>query len=390
MRATIYTYPWDLTDEGIDSALDTIVHTAGLNSVSLAQSYHISTYFLPHNPRRPLYWGEEGALYFQPSAAFYDQSPIAPLISNLVDRPDYMRRIADKIRAHDLDLTSWLVFNYNHHLPQRYPDAAKRDPFGHLNFAQLCPASPLVRAYARALCRDIVAQFQPDEFHLESLGYLHFSYGFRNPKVGVKITPFCELLMGLCYCRHCLQRASTFGLDGEGFRVAVAEYLARELASEPTPEDMQPPTTECLAAAFSGRLQAFLDARVETATSLVEEAIAIANQAGARASFFGGRDRAVNGLDSDRVLRNVYMVNAGVGGTPDALAASVRALCGEFPAATGLSAIVNPGGFADRAALGAHLTALHQAGVHGYAFYNYGLIRRARLEWIGTCRHLWA
>ena len=79
MRATIYTYPWDLTDEGIDSALDTIAHTAGLNSVSLAQSYHISTYFLPHNPRRPLYWGEEGALYFQPSATFYDESPIAPL-----------------------------------------------------------------------------------------------------------------------------------------------------------------------------------------------------------------------------------------------------------------------------------------------------------------------
>ena len=75
MRATIYTYPWDLTDEGIDSALDTIAHTAGLNSVSLAQSYHVSTYFLPHNPRRPLYWGEEGALYFQPSAAFLRREP---------------------------------------------------------------------------------------------------------------------------------------------------------------------------------------------------------------------------------------------------------------------------------------------------------------------------
>ncbi len=379
MRATIYTYPWDLTDEGIDSALETIAHTAGLNSVSLAQSYHVSTYFLPHNPRRPLYWGEEGALYFQPSATFYDESPIAPLISNIVDGPDYMRRIADKIRARGLDLTSWLVFNYNHYLPQRYPDAAKHDPFGHINFAQLCPASPLVRGYARALCRDIAAQFQPDEFHLESLGYLHFSYGFRNPKVGVQITPFCELLMGLCYCRHCLQRAG----EGECFRAEVAAFLASELAAEPAPEDMQPPSAECLAAAFSGRLQTFLAARVETATSLVEEAIAIANQAGARASFFGGRDQTVNGLDSDRVLRNVYMVNAGMGGE------RVRALRGELPAGTGLSAIVNPGEFADRDALGAHLIALRQAGVDGYAFYNYGLIRRAHLEWIGAHRHLW-
>ncbi|SVD10839.1 uncharacterized protein METZ01_LOCUS363693, partial [marine metagenome] len=50
-RATIYTYPWDLSDEGIDRALETIADTAGLNSVSLAQSYHISTYLLPRNPR---------------------------------------------------------------------------------------------------------------------------------------------------------------------------------------------------------------------------------------------------------------------------------------------------------------------------------------------------
>ena len=76
------------------------------------------------------------------------------------------------------------------------------------------PPSPRLRS--RTLPR-YAAQFQPDEFHLESLGYLHFSYGFRNPKVGVKITPFCELLMGLCYCRHCLQRAGALGLDGEHF-----------------------------------------------------------------------------------------------------------------------------------------------------------------------------
>ena len=31
MRATIYTYPWDLTDEGIDSAIETIAHTTGLD-----------------------------------------------------------------------------------------------------------------------------------------------------------------------------------------------------------------------------------------------------------------------------------------------------------------------------------------------------------------------
>ena len=33
-RATIYTYPWELSDEGVDNALNTIANTAGLNSVT--------------------------------------------------------------------------------------------------------------------------------------------------------------------------------------------------------------------------------------------------------------------------------------------------------------------------------------------------------------------
>ena len=52
MKASICTYPWDLVDEGVDNALDNIQHIAGLNDVVLALSYHISTYFLPHNPKK--------------------------------------------------------------------------------------------------------------------------------------------------------------------------------------------------------------------------------------------------------------------------------------------------------------------------------------------------
>ncbi|MCH2662640.1 hypothetical protein MK163_19530, partial [bacterium] len=252
-RATIYTYPWDLADEGIDQALDRIADTAGLNSVSLAQSYHVSTYFLPRNPVRPLYWGEEGAIYFQPSQSFYRESPIEPLVSETVAGSGYMRDMVARIKARGLDFTSWLVFNYNHHLPTRYPDAAKKDPFGHVNLAQLCPASPLTRGYALALCRDILDQFQPDEVNLESLAYLHFNYGFRNPKVAAKITPLCQLLMGLCWCPHCLDYGRAEGIDDvEAFRAEIAAFLRTELAREPNEDDIYPPGCEALAGIFSG------------------------------------------------------------------------------------------------------------------------------------------
>ena len=390
-RATIYTYPWDLSDEGIDPAIEIIADTAGLNSISLAQSYHVSTYLLPHNPRRPLYWGEEGALYFQPSANFYSESPLKPLISDVVTGPDYMPEIVDKIKAREIDFTSWLVFNYNHHLPKRYPDAAKQDPFGQTNLAQLCPASPLTRDYALALCREIARQFQPDEFNLESLAYLHFNYGFRNPKVAVKITPLCEMLMGLCYCRHCLDCASAAGLDdAERFRDDIAHFLADELGREPIVEEMHPLNPTELSGLFSGRLQILIDARIEAATSLMEQAVAIARQSGARVSFFGGRDPIANGLDSDRGLREVYMVNAGVAANPETMAANISAQRDEFPADTALSAIVQASSFADSTALGDHLIALAEADIDGFAFYNYGLLRRCHLEWIGAHRHTWS
>ena len=55
-------------------------------------------------------------------------------------------------------------------------------------------------------------------------------------------------------------------------------------------------------------------------------------------------DPVTNGLDPDRFLRDVYMVNAGVS-DPDKIASQRSA----FPVGTGLSAIVSPGGHADQA-----------------------------------------
>ena len=93
-----------------------------------------------------------------------------------------------------------------------------------------------------------------------------------------------------------------------------------------------------------------------------------------------------NGLDSERFLRDVYMVNAGISGEPETMAA----LRGEFPPDTGLGAIVQPSSYADQTALGAHLDSLNQGGIDGFAFYNYGLLRRTHLEWIGAHRHAWS
>ena len=70
MKAGLYTYAWDLEDEGYDRALGRIAE-AGFNNVNLATSYHAGKFLLPHNPRRRLYIAEDGAIFFQPDLTKY-------------------------------------------------------------------------------------------------------------------------------------------------------------------------------------------------------------------------------------------------------------------------------------------------------------------------------
>jgi hypothetical protein len=77
----MYTYPWDLADEGTLPAVERIRDRAGQNEVLLAASYHIATYFLPHNPRRKLYCGEDGMVLFSPERRRYERGKIQPRVS---------------------------------------------------------------------------------------------------------------------------------------------------------------------------------------------------------------------------------------------------------------------------------------------------------------------
>src|SRR5437879_6199430 len=166
---TIFTYPWDLNDDGIERALDVIQKDAQLNGVSLAFSYHVGTFFLPHNPRRKVYFGEDGIVLFVPDPKLWTGSRIRPRVSRLVEGPEWLHRMVEKIKKRGLHLTAWTVFFYNHYLARTYPDCVKRDALGNPNLAQLCPANPDVRQYAKSLAEDIVVNYKPDAVYLESL-----------------------------------------------------------------------------------------------------------------------------------------------------------------------------------------------------------------------------
>ncbi len=387
-RAEFYTYPWDLSDEGVAAASGVIADALGPGGgVLLALSYHVSTYFSPHNPARKIYFGEEGAVYFQPDEGLYGRTRIRPLVSHLVTGADYMPGLVRGLGDNGLEFSAWAVFFYNHHISQACPDVAKRDCFGQPHLGQLCPAHPDVRAYALALSRDM-AGLGPRHVQLESLGYLGFGYGFRNPKVAVAIDPFHQFLMGLCFCRHCLEAAGRAGLDGEELRAEVAADLDRELRLEPAAG--QGNRDEWIEGAFGGRLESYLEARVATATSIFEEVAATVREGGAGVTFFGSLDRATTGLDRRRVLACVDAVYTSVSGPPEEAAQRVEQLRSELTPDVRLVSIVRPGGFEGGSFTRRLIQSQAEAGVDGFAFYTYGQLREHHLAWIRGARGAWS
>ena len=62
---SVWAYPWDLHDIGLDRALG-LLADQGVTMVSLATSYHAGRFLQPGNPKRRVYFPEDGTVYYQP------------------------------------------------------------------------------------------------------------------------------------------------------------------------------------------------------------------------------------------------------------------------------------------------------------------------------------
>lgn len=385
-RTVMWTYTWDLVDEGLDAPLAAIMETARTESISLAVAYHISTYFLPHNPRRQLYFGEDGRVFFQPETERYAGTALRPKVSEIVDGPDFLPRIVGRIRERGLGFTAWTVYNYNHHLARAFPQCAKVDALGNPYLTQLCPANPDVRAYHLALTGDVVANYRPDYVFVESPGYHAYNYGWSNPKVQTKVAPRSAFLLSLCFCAHCVAGAERAGLGGGRLRERVADWLRRELPELP-PADAPPADEAWQRSLFDGELARFLEVRARLALEAYEAIAAECRRH--NVGVFGFVP--LSGSEEGPPTKVHTLLDRGLCGTPsldastEPVAASRRALRPDAE----LIAHTHPGGCASEDEYVRRVLATRDAGADGFGAYNYGLIRPAHLRWVGAAVEAW-
>ena len=379
----IYAYPWNLADEGLSAVTDT-VRALGIDTMTIAGSYHAGKFLHPHGRSGKVWFPEDGTIYFKPDPARY--GAIQPVLNSLAGERDILREVTEHGQ---LAANVWLVLLHNSRLGELHPDSTVRNAFGDRYIYSLCPSAPKAREYAVALCTDVTEAYPITGLSLETPGFLPYAHGYHHEFAMVKPNTWLTSRLGLCFCEHCVAGSEAAGVDAGRLKARVREDIEGYLDGDVDfPDDMA--DAFWLSDATTDRtLSRFLNWRCDVVTSLVREIRAtvradasvavipsVARPTGA--AWYEGSDlRAL--ADAAGIIEACFYEPSALRVRAD-IHDTQRRLNG-----TGtLRGILRPG-FPDldsRSEVVAAARALHEAGISEVAFYNYGHLRRNNLSWI--------
>ncbi|MCB8881167.1 hypothetical protein ACELLULO517_13045 [Acidisoma cellulosilytica] len=384
---SIWTYPWDVQDLGLDSVTTELRERAGLNRISLASAYHAGRFLQPRSPRRASFSPEDGTIYFRPDAARWAKSRLQPQVASLVAEGDVLRDLVAAKDRTGLSVAAWTVCLHNSRLGTAYPDVATESVFGERYPYALCPSHPDARNYVCTLVEDLTHGCRVDAVELETIGFMGYAHGLHHEKDGVGLTAEDDLLLSLCFCSHCRAGAAKAGVDVEGAAATARDWLTESFGRAVPAPRLPALMTEGLAAfAPWPALHAYLLWRKAPVMSLIAEIRARAHPDSAvyvidlAAGWLGGVDQAGLRDVCDGLILCAYDI--GPAEIARQTAAARRALGSDRYLGTGLRVFYPE--VAGPEVLAARVAAAAEAGAQGVNFYNYGLIPAPRLDWIKT------
>jgi hypothetical protein len=379
----IYAYAWDLAERSTSEVVGEITGL-GLDTITLAGSYHAGKFLRPRGKTGKVYFPEDGTVYFRADPSRY--GTIKPQVNSLIAERDYF---AELTSAGGIDVNAWMVLLHNTRIGEAYPEATVKNAFGDRYIYSLCPSNPEAREYALALCRDITARYPILGVSVEAPGFAPYAHGFHHEFALVKQNRWLDNSLGLCFCDHCRTDAKKAGLDADGLqarvRTDIESYLAADLD---LPDDM--------AEAFwiadtrsDGGLGAFLAWRCTVVTSLVEEIRAAVRKDAAVAvipsvarptggAWYEGTDLAAIAKAAGIIEACFYEPSAA---RVIADAWDVKRRIGDAGAIRGIMRAAHPD-LNNAGEVAAAVAGIHAAGIDDIAFYNYGFYRPRSFAWI--------
>jgi hypothetical protein len=379
----IYAYPWNVADEGVAQVIGA-VEALGIDTITLAGSYHAGKFLHPHGRSGRVFFPEDGTVYFNADPARY--KTIKPVPNSLVRERDILREIAE---TSQIAANVWLVLLHNSRLGELHPQSTVTNAFGDRYIYSLCPSAPDAREYAIALCRDVTDNYPVSGISLETPGFLPYAHGYHHEFAMVKPNKWLDGRLGLCFCDHCIRGSEAAGIDASRLKARVREDIETYLACGiDFPGDMA--EAFWLSDVTTDRaLSSFLHWRSDVVTSLVRE-IRARVRADANVAVIPSVARPTGGAWYEGSDLRALAEAAGIveacfyEPTAERVRADIYDTERRLRGTGTLRGILRPG-FPDLGSRGevvAAAQALREAGVSGVAFYNYGLLRRSSLSWI--------
>ncbi len=380
----IYTYAWDLAEVGVPAATDEF-RGLGLDTVTIAGSYHAGKFMRPRGKAGKVYFPDDGTVYFNADPSRY--GAIKPIANGLLESGDVLRELTTSGR---MAVNVWLVLMHNTRQGMAHPDSVVRNAFGDPYFYNLCPSAPEARAYGIGLVRDVTESYPVDGISIEAPGFTPYAHGYHHEFALMKSNPWLENQLGLCFCDHCIAAAQQTGIDATRLKAQTAADIEAYLDSDiDYPADMAEAFWRADIAA-DGDLRRYLDFRNGVVTSLVAEIRATVRK-DANVAVIPSVARPTGGAwyeGSDlHALAEATGIIEACFYEPSAMRVKAdlfdirRRLRG-----TGkLRGILRPS-HPDLGTEGEFLAAveaLREGGLDELAFYNWGHLRRANLAWIG-------
>ena len=261
----IYTYAWDLAETGVPQAASQF-RALGLDTITVAGSYHAGKFLRPHGKTGKVYFPQDGTVYFRTDPSRYGK--IKPVANAMLGEHDVIRALTAET---SIATNVWLVLLHNTLLGTAHPGSTMANAFGDRYVYNLCPSAPEARAYAVGLARDVTESYAVSGLSLETPGFLPYAHGFHHEFALNQPNRWLDNLLGLCFCDHCMAGAKSAGIGGAGIKARVARDVEAYLASDVDfPADMA--EAFWLAdAQTDGELKALLAWRCGVVTSLVAE-----------------------------------------------------------------------------------------------------------------------
>lgn len=379
----MYAYTWDLAEAGVDQSIETL-QGLGIDTITLATSYHAGKFLRPRGTNGKVYFPEDGTAYFISDPSKY--GVIQPLANSGIGERDILRELTDR---DGMQTNAWLVMMHNSRLGEKHPESSIQNAFGDVYINSLCPSAPDARAYAVALVRDVTENYPVDGLNLESIGFPPYVHGYHHEMSFVQPNPWLDAQLGLCFCRHCVEGAESVGIDASRLRARVAEEITAYLDSGVNlPEDMA--NAFWAADIRSGEeLGGYLNYRATVVTSLIAE-IRTAVPSNVTVSVIPSVARPTAGAwyeGSDlRALAETTGLLEACFYEPsvDRISADLFDIKRRLRGVGKLRGILRPAypDLGNEQAVVDAVSVLAEGGVTEFGFYNYGHIRRQSLDWI--------